>query len=53
MDAYAIKTIMVPHGPLIFMLFIFLLIHLNMLNWTSFIAVNYTDEPAVCTFFII
>ena len=40
---------MAPHGPLIFMIFIVWLIHLNRLNWTSFIAVNYTDEPAVST----
>ena len=35
------------HGPLIFMIFVFWMIHLNRLNWTYFIAVNYTDEPAV------
>ena len=47
MDIYAKKSIMAPYGPLIFTIFIFWLIHLNRLNWTYFIAVNYTYEPAV------
>ena len=42
-----LKNIMAPDGPLFFIIFIFRLIQLNRLNWTQFIAVNYTDEPAV------
>ena len=52
MDSYANKASwppMAPHGPPHFMIFIFGLIHLKRLNWTQFIAVNYTDEPSVCT----
>ena len=46
-DCYA-NNIMASDGPLIFIIFIFKLIHLNGLKWTKFITVNYTDEPAVC-----
>ena len=42
-----LKNIMAPDSPIIFICFIFRLIHLNRLNWTYFVAVNYTDEPAV------
>ena len=42
-----LKNIMAPDGPLIFIIFIFSLNQFNRLNWTQFIAVNYTDEPAV------
>ena len=40
------KNIIAPHGPFIFVIFILWLIHLTRLNWTYFIAVNYTDDSA-------